>query len=45
LITRVEAARARRNVARMVMLYRMRQVLTPEQRRWFDVRAQRSYRQ
>jgi Spy/CpxP family protein refolding chaperone len=36
LITRVEAARARRNVARMVMLYRMRQILTPEQRRWFD---------
>jgi Spy/CpxP family protein refolding chaperone len=44
LITRVEAARERRNVARMVMLYRMRQVLTPEQRRWFDVRAQRSSR-
>jgi Spy/CpxP family protein refolding chaperone len=45
LIRRVEAARARRNVARMVMLYRMRQILTPEQRRWFDARAQRSYRQ
>lgn len=44
LITRVEAARARRNIARMVMLYRMRQILTPEQRRWFDVRAQRSSR-
>jgi Spy/CpxP family protein refolding chaperone len=39
LITRVEAARARRNIARMVMLYRMRQVLTPEQRQWFDVHA------
>ena len=35
LIKRVESARARRNVARMVMLYRIRQILTPEQRRWF----------
>ena len=44
LITRVEAARARRNIARMVMLYRMRQILTPEQRRWFDMRAESSDR-
>jgi Spy/CpxP family protein refolding chaperone len=44
LITRVEAAHARRNIARMWMLYRMRQILTPEQRRWFDARAQRSSR-
>jgi len=44
LITRVEAARARRNVARMLMLYRMRQVLTSEPRHWFDVRTQKSYR-
>ena len=43
LITRVEAARARRNVARMVMLYRMRQILTPEQHRWFDERASTSH--
>jgi Spy/CpxP family protein refolding chaperone len=39
LIMRVEAARARRNVARMVMLYRMRRILTPDQRHWFDMRA------
>jgi len=36
LIARVEAARARRNVARMMMLYRMRRLLTPDQRQWFD---------
>jgi len=42
LIMRLEAARARRNVARVLMLYRMRQVLTSEQRRRFDVRAQKS---
>lgn len=42
LITHVEAARARRNVARMVMLYRMRQILTSEQRRWFDERVSKS---
>lgn len=41
LITRVEAARARRNTARMVMLYRMRQILTPEQRHWLDMRAKK----
>ena len=45
LITRVEAARARRNITRMVMLYRMRQILTPEQRGWFDMRARTSDRQ
>jgi Spy/CpxP family protein refolding chaperone len=36
LIERVENAHARRNVARTMMLYKMRQVLTPEQRHWFD---------
>jgi Spy/CpxP family protein refolding chaperone len=44
LIKRVEDAHARRNVARTMMLYKMRQVLTPEQRRWFDTRAQSSDR-
>jgi Spy/CpxP family protein refolding chaperone len=39
LITRVETARARRNIARMTMLYRIRQVLTAEQRRWFQTHA------
>lgn len=39
LAMRVEAARARRNVARMVMLYRMRRILTSDQRRWFDMHA------
>ena len=39
LAMRVEAARVRRNVARMVMLYRMRRILTPDQRRWFDMHA------
>ena len=39
LIQRVEAARARRNVARMTMLYRIRQVLTPEQRKRLDHRG------
>jgi Spy/CpxP family protein refolding chaperone len=41
LITRVEAARARRNTARILMLYRMRQILTPEQRHWLDTRAKK----
>jgi Spy/CpxP family protein refolding chaperone len=41
LIARVEAARARRNIARTVMLYRMRQILTPEQRHWFDMHAEK----
>jgi Spy/CpxP family protein refolding chaperone len=36
LIKRVEDAHARRNVARTMMLYEMRQVLTLEQRHWFD---------
>jgi Spy/CpxP family protein refolding chaperone len=36
LVTRVETARAHRNIARMTMLYRIRQVLTAEQRRWFE---------
>ena len=36
LITRVETAHAHRNIARMTMLYRIRQVLTAEQRRWFE---------
>jgi Spy/CpxP family protein refolding chaperone len=40
LITRVEDAHARRNVARTMMLYKMRKVLTVEQRRWFDSRSQ-----
>ena len=40
LIKRVEAAHARRNVARTMMLYKMRKVLTVEQRRWFDSRSQ-----
>jgi Spy/CpxP family protein refolding chaperone len=44
LIKRVEDAHARRNVARTMMLYKMRKVLTPEQRRWFDTRAQSSDR-
>jgi Spy/CpxP family protein refolding chaperone len=39
LITRVEDAHARRNVARTMLLYKMRQVLTLEQRHWFDIRA------
>ena len=39
LITRVEDAHARRNVARTMLLYKMRQVLTPEQRHWFDSRS------
>jgi Spy/CpxP family protein refolding chaperone len=39
LITRVETTRARRNAARMVMLYRIRQLLTAEQRRWFQQHA------
>ena len=39
LIERVEDARARRNVARTMMLYKMRQVLTPEQRHCFDNRS------
>ena len=39
LITRVETARARRNIARMTMLYRIRQVLTAEQRRWLQAHA------
>lgn len=43
LIMRLEAARARRNVARTLMFYRMRQVFTFEQRHWFDMRAQKSY--
>ena len=43
LIERVEVARARRNVARMMMLYRMRQILTPEQRHLFDERADKLY--
>lgn len=43
LIERVETARARRNVARTVMLYRIRQVLAPQQRQWFDRRV-KSYR-
>jgi Spy/CpxP family protein refolding chaperone len=44
LVTRVEAARARRNVGRMVMLYRMRRILTPDQRRWFDMHSTKSDR-
>ena len=36
LIERVENAHARRNVARTMMLYKMRRVLTLEQRHWFD---------
>ena len=40
LIKRVEDAHARRNVARMMMLYKMRKVLTVEQRHWFDSRSQ-----
>jgi Spy/CpxP family protein refolding chaperone len=43
LIERVEAARARRNVARTLMLYRMRKILTPQQRGWFDQRDKKSY--
>ena len=39
LIKRVEDAHARRNVARTMMLYKMRQVLTLEQRHWFDLRS------
>lgn len=38
-IERVEAVRARRNTARALLLYRIRQLLTPDQRRWFDHRA------
>jgi Spy/CpxP family protein refolding chaperone len=45
LITRVETTRARRNTARMLMLYRMRQVLTAEQRRWFQKHAVALYGQ
>jgi len=41
LIARVEAARAHRNTARVVMLYRMRRILTPEQRHWLDMRAKK----
>ena len=40
LIKRVEDAHARRNVARTMMLYKMRKVLTVEQRHWFDSRSQ-----
>ena len=40
LIERVENAHARRNVARTMMLYKMRKVLTVEQRHWFDSRSQ-----
>lgn len=36
LIDRLEETRARRNVLRTMMLYRMRRVLTPVQRAWFD---------
>jgi Spy/CpxP family protein refolding chaperone len=43
LIKRVEDAHARRNVARTMMLYKMRQVLTLEQRHWFDSHP-RTYR-
>jgi len=44
LIKRVEDAHARRNVARTMMLYKMRQVLTLEQRHWFDSRSTRHER-
>ena len=40
LIERVENAHARRNVARAMMLYKMRKVLTVGQRHWFDSRSQ-----
>ena len=39
LIDRLEQTRARRNVLRTMMLYRMRRVLTPVQRAWFDMHA------
>ena len=39
LIGRVEDARARRNVARSMMLFRIRRILTPDQRAWFDRRT------
>lgn len=42
LITRVEQARARRNVARSMMLVRIRRLLTPAQRAWFDRRVAES---
>ena len=38
LIARVEQARARRNVERTMMLFRIRRLLTPAQRAWFDRR-------
>lgn len=38
LIGRVEEARARRNIARTMMLFRIRKVLTPDQNAWFDER-------
>ena len=40
-IERVEAVRAQRNTARALLLYRIRQVLTTDQRRWFDHRTDR----
>jgi Spy/CpxP family protein refolding chaperone len=41
LIARVETARLQRNVARAVMLYKMRQVLTADQRERLDLRISR----
>ena len=42
LIDRVEAARAKRNVARTVLLVRMRRILTPDQRLQLDALARRA---
>ncbi len=42
MIQQVEDARAKRNVARTMLVYRIRKVLTPEQQKWFDDHAKQA---